>query len=94
MHTQRSQGLIDQTRKKGTVKLSTTKLTPQPDKFQGQFCSLESESGSHSLIRHKNAAANLRLCNNLEVGLVNINAHEEDLGRNGPLKVVVVFTEP
>ena len=41
--------------------LFTTKLF-QPDKCQGQFCSLESESDSHRrLIRHKSAAANLRL---------------------------------
>ena len=62
-----SQGLIDQTKGKRKVKLFTTKLTPHPDKCQGQFCSLQSESDFHRrLIRHKSAAANLRLCNNLE----------------------------
>ena len=46
------------------MKSSTTKLTPQPDKLQEQFFSLESGSGSHRRsIRHRSAVANLQIFN-------------------------------
>ena len=80
------------------MKSSTTKLTPQPDKLQGQFCSLEGGSGSHRRsIRHRSAVANLQIFLTLLTELsrllfVTIDdvEHEEDLRRIRPLKTVVL----
>ena len=60
-HTEKAKDGLTKPGKTRTVKSSTTKLF-QPDKLQGQFCSLESGSGSHGLsIPHRSAVANLML---------------------------------
>ena len=59
--TEKAKDRLPKPGKKRTEKSSTTKLTPQPDKLQGQICSLENGSFHRRSIRQKSAVANLRL---------------------------------